>query len=182
MKNLRKENGTILEFHIGRGGRFHNPGFLTFQGSGKSISETPAFNYLYPPLFKNGNDNFRTLDSEWRCESGDEMGLTNRMVKSGIGIINIDNEYDTTYTTYARDMSDDELKKLIDVKPWNIIEILEEYGYNSTLIRVLENFGKLEEIIEMDYNHPIDLHFEVSESEPENVDFIEIDGKYYFEQ
>lgn len=56
--NFMKSN-TILEFKIGRGGHFNNPGHLSYVGETKGISHTDAFNCLFQPLYKNGNDDFR---------------------------------------------------------------------------------------------------------------------------
>lgn len=101
---------TILEFHIGRGGRFYNPVHLSFVGVTKGISYSYAFDKLYPPRHKNGNEDLRTLDKEWTLSNGRESGLSNRDIKTGIGRINIDGDYNTTYTTYADDLSDEEAK------------------------------------------------------------------------
>lgn len=109
---------TILCFHIGRGGRFHNSGHLTFQGA-KKITETDDFGKLFPPRFKNGNDNLKSLKAEWKDECGNSVELTNEMIRSGIGIINHDNDYDTTYTTYLKDLSKDEIYAIQQADTWD---------------------------------------------------------------
>ena len=93
---------TILEFHIGRGGRFYNPGFLRYEGVTEGISYTTAFENLFPPTDEYGNiDN--DPEAEWLFSNGELSGLTNQQIQEGIGTINIDNDYNTTYTTYAKD-------------------------------------------------------------------------------
>lgn len=120
MKNLINYSAnTILCFHVGRGGRFHNPGHRTFEGT-KKITETGDFSNLFPPKYKNGNDDLRSLKAEWRDETGNSVELTNEMVKVGIGTINIDNDYDTTYTVYLKDLSEDEIEAIISAKPWDL--------------------------------------------------------------
>lgn len=115
---------TILCFHIGRGGRFYNPGHLTFSGT-KKITETSDFSNLVAPKYKNGNDDLRTLKAEWLDETGNSVELTNEMVKTGIGIINHDHAYDTTYTTYLKDLTENEISSIVEAKPWDIEYIKE---------------------------------------------------------
>lgn len=116
---INYSENTILCFHIGRGGRFHNPGHLTFEGT-KKITETSDFSNLYPPKFKNGKDDLKTLKAEWLDEIGNSVELTNEMIKSGVGRINIDNEYDTTYTTYLSDLNEIQIEAIIEAKPWDL--------------------------------------------------------------
>ena len=46
-------------------------------------------------------------EAEWHTASGNGTGLTNDMVTSGIGIIDIDGQYDSVYTTYLEDVCDE---------------------------------------------------------------------------
>ena len=125
MKSLIEYNEkTILCFHIGRGGRFYNSGHLTFEGT-KKITETSAFEHLFPPRYKNGNDNLRSLKAEWRDGNGNPTELTNEVIKTGVGRINIDNDFDTTYTTYLKDLSENEIEAILKVDPWDIKYIKE---------------------------------------------------------
>jgi hypothetical protein len=139
---------SIVAFHVGRGGRFYNPGHLTFIGE-KSIGDFT--DSLYPNFeneqnFKNrlgfdksfdGNkcildcftdEDFETLntlygiteemlgDKVYRASNGELVGLTQKDVESGVGCINIDNTYNTTYTTYLKDCSEVELQTIWDSK------------------------------------------------------------------
>jgi hypothetical protein len=106
MKNL--ENKTIVAFHIGRGGRFNNAGHTSFVGE-KSISN------FVDSLFLNEDE------TEYTDGNGNKIGLTVKECNSGIGIINIDGGYDTTYTCYLQDCSDEELEIIAKTK--------EERGY-----------------------------------------------------
>jgi hypothetical protein len=109
----------ILCFHIGLGGRFYNPGHLTFVGT-KEITKTSDFDRLFPPRYKNGNENLRSLKAEWRDECGNSVELTNEMIKTGVGIINFDNDYDTTYTTRLGDLSESEIEAIQEANPWDL--------------------------------------------------------------
>lgn len=121
---INYSENTILCFHIGRGGRFNNPGHLSFDGT-KKITETSDFSNLYPPKFKNGNDDLKTLKAEWLDEIGNSVELTNEMIKTGVGRINIDNDFDTTYTTYLKDLTENEIDAIMEAKPWDLDYIKE---------------------------------------------------------
>lgn len=109
MKKIYFNSETIVAFHIGRGGRFNNPGHLSFVGEHKIGDFTD--NLWSPTIIdENAEDGYiddERPEAEWTCESGDSVGLTNAMVASGIGRIEYDGEYDTTYTMYLKDVEQD---------------------------------------------------------------------------
>jgi hypothetical protein len=119
MNTTNYSGETIIMFHIGRGGRFYNSGSLSFAGT-KKITDCEEYNLIYPPKYKNGTYNLRTLSAEWTDCNGNTIGLTNEMVKSGVGRIELDGDYDTTYTTRLRDLQENEIKAIREAKPWNI--------------------------------------------------------------
>lgn len=162
---------TIVAFHIGRGGRFYNAGFLTFIGE-KRIGEFT--NDLFT-RFENENDlletvenkdrfrdlcvdeNFTLLeeefgvteemlgDIEYYCgASMQAVGLTRKEVEEGVGRINIDNDYDTTYTGYLDDCSEEELIAIAKSNEWNKVELLEEYAFKDA-----EKFHANDRLVEM---------------------------------
>jgi len=100
----------FFEFHVGRGGRFHNPGHLTFNGMCNGIQYTQAFNYLFEPTQEDGETFDPDLNAEWRDSCGNGVGLTNEQIQSGSGTINIDNDYDTTYTKTVEELTDNEIE------------------------------------------------------------------------
>lgn len=136
--NFKTEHkDTIVAFHIGRGGRFNNGGWLSCIGE-QRISE--FINELFVRFenhdevlsrFSNqqirnavidaiGNNDFEALAAFGVMESdlgeviycdqaGNEVGLTVAEAETGIGTINIDHQYNTTYTTTIGELSDDEL-------------------------------------------------------------------------
>lgn len=150
MSNERK----IVAFHIGRGGRFNNAGFLRFLGE-KRIGDFTED--LYPGYenerdFKDRlgwdqsfdgipcildcftNRDLETLEKSYGITeeqlgeygywkgNGNHSGLYEKQVESGIGTINIDHDYDTTYTTYLDECSDRELEAIIYSDVWAFIE------------------------------------------------------------
>ena len=114
---------TIIAFHIGRGGRFFNQGYKTFEGF-KSITDVSDFDTLF----------LNEETKEWLSATGEEVVLTEEEANSGIGSIDIDGEYDTTYTTLLSDISSDELEVITRGDHWEnerAIEILCDF-YNCT--------------------------------------------------
>lgn len=91
MKRIFFDENTIVAFHIGRGGRFNNDGHITFLGQ-HTIDE------FVHDLFISDDEGF------YKTESGHNTGLTKEAAESGIGRIDIDGGYDTTYTMRVGDI------------------------------------------------------------------------------
>jgi hypothetical protein len=145
---------TILKFKIGRGGRFYNGGHLSFEGVTKGISYTYEFNDLFPPM-KNEEEKDHSPDAEWTDGSGNSVELTNAMIESGIGRINMDGKYDTVYTIYAKDLSENEAKLVFKEAQefggkyyhnYAINEIIE--GVSESTIKMAAQNGLLDDLYE----------------------------------
>lgn len=167
------KNRTIVAFHIGRGGRFNNAGYLTYLGE-KRIGDFT--NDLFTRL-QNENEILQTLsedvrdrlkdlcvdenyillkhdfgvtqemlgDIEYYCgASMQEVGLLRKEVEEGIGKIDIDGDYNTTYTTYIEDCDRSELLALAKSNEW---ELLKEYGFKDA-----EKFDLDNRLVEMVQN------------------------------
>lgn len=141
----------IVAFHIGRGGRFNNQGFLRFIGE-KKIGE--FIDHLFErheglgklrdaigdrenivEKFEDciGNNDFTFFEKlgfdlgekvYFDC-NGNEVGLSEADVQSGIGFINEDNDYDSTYTCYLKDCGSEELKLILNYSGWVDSDILD---------------------------------------------------------
>ncbi|MBN2776829.1 MAG: hypothetical protein JXR36_04260 [Bacteroidales bacterium] len=100
---MKTKENTIVAFHIGRGGKFYNAGYLTYLG------EKEIGNFV-DDLFPRGDQlgEIRYYDG-----GGDDTELTQEEVNSGIGTINIDNDYDTTYTKYLCDCDEREINAIL---------------------------------------------------------------------
>jgi len=172
MTNLEKLSNRnkrrIVAFHIGRGGRFYNSGFKTFLGENEiSDYTTDLFFNEETKQYLNGN--------------GEEVGLSEQDVASGVGVINIDNEYDTTYTVKIKDLDEAELCVMANEVSGR--EILAELFDN---VDVLYAFGWLDEAINCDYfdfdifnieEISEDVYFSEDNSFEDN--YKEINGKFY---
>jgi hypothetical protein len=117
MKVIEKRNeicrNIIVAFHIGRGGRFFNPGHLSFCGV-KNID------YFI--------DNHLFLNEDRYLDSNGKFIISVKDVESGIGTLNFDGEYDTTYTKLLSDITDREKEAIIKGNNFNRIDILNILG------------------------------------------------------
>ena len=132
-----ENSGIIVAFHTGRGGRFYNAGFKTYIGEKKigeftddlfirwtgeaklmeTIGDRENLLEAYEKA-KEDNDfsffeklGFVMGEEEYYCgASGNSVGLTAKDVDSGIGSIDIDGAYNTTYTCDIEDCSEEEIE------------------------------------------------------------------------
>jgi hypothetical protein len=96
---LEENKDLIVAFQIGRGGRFNNSGHLSY------IGENDINNFT--------NDLFLSEDeSEYLDLNGEKVGLL--VENNGIGCIDIDGEYDTTYTCKVSDLNDNEIQAIVN--------------------------------------------------------------------
>lgn len=131
---------SIVAFHLGRGGRFHNHGHVTFLGE-KEISDFTED--LYDCYENQGellkiinrrenleakfyeccdNDDFTFFEKlgfnlgekVWFTDTGNAVGLTESEVEVGVGRIDIDGGYNTTYTCFLKDCDQNELQLILD--------------------------------------------------------------------
>jgi hypothetical protein len=130
----------IVAFHIGSGGRFNNSGHKSFLGfhliSDYKDELYPSFENLpalakkftpakfeklqyilerenYSDLRKIGVSKKELGDACWNDSNGSFI-ITDADMQSGIGTIDIDGEYDTTYTKYLEDCDLQELELIRD--------------------------------------------------------------------
>ena len=174
MKTSNKNSErTIVKFHVSRGGRFYNGGHINFVGEEK-IGEGAAFNEL---MYDEEQNIY--LDGSGNPLHDD---LTQEDIESGIGRINIDHEYDTTYTTYADELSDNEKLAIARANPWNCAELL---GIDPHTYKILEATMKLKEWIEYGYMDLEDINLEEITEEEYDEEFgaetHSVDGKFYRE-
>jgi len=222
MSNERK----IVAFHIGRGGRFNNAGFLRFIGEKKIGDFTDD---LYPDYENRGDfkdrlgwdksfydipcildcmtdrdletlEKFYGITEEQLGEygyfkaSGNHSGLYEKQVESGIGTINIDYDYDTTYTTYLDECSERELIAIIESDVWNKEDLLDEYaeslGFNEKEVKLMGHFDDYKDILlngvphfkdgqRVGYIYGDDDFIEHDSDDDLTEDYLEIDGKFY---
>lgn len=95
----------VFHFHIGRGGRFNDPGHMTFVGI------EPMYFREYDNIFEFDEDGNPLPDDEWYTHDGvGELLLTGKAaIKAETGILDYDGEYDTEIFKYLDDCDEDEL-------------------------------------------------------------------------
>lgn len=149
MENLIEK--TIVAFHIGRGGRFNNQGHLSFVGVHdiSYFTDDLFINYENQAKIFNAIKGRENLENKYYncCENddfsffeklgfdlgkkvfydqcGNEVGLTEKEYDSGVGSINIDHGYDTTYTCCLEDCDEDELRLILAYSGWIDSKILD---------------------------------------------------------
>ena len=82
---------SFAAFHIGRGGKNFQPGHIEYRGP-NNICYYLGSNKIFPP------ESAEDPAAEWTDCDGNGVELTNAMTCTGIGRINIDGQFDTTYT------------------------------------------------------------------------------------
>lgn len=137
-----KKSETIATFHIGRGGRFNNAGHVSFcdlkpisdyigdlfitrenaHDVGSRIGGRENLRGLFESALE-GNVAHLARMSAMGLDLGEEVymdgvghlvGLSVAEAKTGIGTINIDHQYDTTYSVYLHDCSESEAKLILE--------------------------------------------------------------------
>lgn len=122
---------TIVTFHIGRGGRFNNGGYRSFYDNCK-ITEVPLFQELFAPVSGYDEDGYAVEDekpaAEWTDGSGNSVELTNEMVKTGVGYLDYDGDYDTYYSMYLDECDEQHLAMILDAGRDDLVkEYIEDY-------------------------------------------------------
>lgn len=133
---------TIVAFHIGRGGRYYNSGHLTYLGEhrighyvddlfltpenayyvGQKIAGRPNLEAKLQEALEGSKEavsfferiGFDLGDNAYTCGGEHFVGLSEEECNSGVGRINIDNEYNTTYCKHLSDCNETELQLVYD--------------------------------------------------------------------
>ena len=133
---------TIVAFHIGRGGNYNDAGYLTFLGVNPISYYTNDLFVGYINayrVFKLLGDRENLKEKYYEAIGGDKaaqhlfdrlglslgkeiyldsagspVGLSLAQESTGVGVINIDNEYDTTYCKYLINIDVNEAHAIIN--------------------------------------------------------------------
>ena len=138
---------TIVAFHVGRGGHFYNSSNLSFCGEynighftddlmpgyekeyeiAKQIGNRPNLRQLFDAACNEESEQaikrlsrlgLHLGDEIYRTSTGHPVELTRKDVETGIGRIDIDGDYNTTYTTYLENCSKKELLAMIEKRSY----------------------------------------------------------------
>ena len=107
--NTNSENTIYASFHIGRGGKFNNPGHLTFRG--EEDFQDLLDRCSGSCILINEDENGDTLaDEDWRIEDlGGNVILEGRdEIEAMTGRLEWDGEYNTDYVTTMDDLTEAE--------------------------------------------------------------------------
>lgn len=115
--NTNTENTIYVSFHVGRGGRFHNPGHISFIGEFDfqqllKVCSDSLF-WVQETFDEDGNEK-PLAESEWYVHDGTDMHLLagRAEMEAKTGCLNFDNDYDKDYTTTLGDCDDAEMEAL----------------------------------------------------------------------
>lgn len=115
--NTNTENTIYVSFHVGRGGRFHNPGYITFRGEYDfqhllRVCSDSLF-WVMESYDDDGNEK-PLAESEWYVHDGTDMHLLDGKdeMEARTGSLNFDNDYNKDYTTTLDDCDDAEMEAL----------------------------------------------------------------------
>lgn len=139
----------ILMFHIGRGGQFRNPGHLTFAGNHEITDCYDWGQYTY----ERDRDElgrfckkYLTRDNGNKLMNAEDYAIA---LNTGIGVLNFDEGYNTTYTTFLKDI--DEREYLALDEDWQrIYQIVINEIPEDALDDILEN-DDLEDMFWFEY-------------------------------
>lgn len=125
---------TIVAFHIGRGGRFYNPGHITYEGEHDAsyISQ-----HLYFPTKKNG-DEIITGNKEMLDLNNNGVGATVSEYNRGIGTYDLDGTYDTWIFKKIKDLDDEEIAIIAQTDPEDYHRFFENQKDKKKLINQLK--------------------------------------------
>lgn len=100
---------TLVTFHIGRGGRFHNSGHRTVIGYGRTLQD-----YIKEYNLNDIDENNEELPIEEHTLT-DGVGnilMQGEEIYQETGCIDVDGDYDTTIVRYMKDCTDSELQTI----------------------------------------------------------------------
>ena len=98
----------IVAFHIGRGGRFHNPGHKSFMPHIKQLSDCFSESSI---IFQEDEEGNPLPDEQWQLiDGGGNVILEGRAnIESTTGILDWDGAYDTDIVQYLSECDDNEI-------------------------------------------------------------------------
>lgn len=103
----------LVAFHIGRGGRFHNPGHVTYNPYVKSFSELVSKKDWYFINFEDEDGN-PLADEDWTLTDCDgNVYLEGREeIEGDTGRVAWDTDYDTDYVCRIKNCNEEELEMI----------------------------------------------------------------------
>ena len=142
---MKTTDNIFVSFHKGRGGRFHNAGYITFRGEydfQKLLQLCSDVLFEVKETFDEDGNEVALPENEWYVHDGTENHLLDGKaeMEAKTGCLDFDGEYDTDYTRTLDECGE---------KEWDALET----AYNSTekhfmseeLIEAIEDYFGIEE-------------------------------------
>lgn len=100
---------TLVTFHIGRGGRFHNSGHRTVIGYGRTLQD-----YIkeYHLIDIDENNKELPIEEHTLTDGVGNILMKGEEIYQETGCIDVDGDYDTTIVRYMKDCTDSELQTI----------------------------------------------------------------------
>jgi len=105
---MKKE--TIVAFHIGRGGRFNNPGHLKYIGEMNIASAINLCDNSGNNIFRCNKDANGKFCKPYYADHNGEHLIDESEVLTGVGTLNFDNDYNMVYCKHIGDCDEKELQ------------------------------------------------------------------------
>lgn len=101
---------TTVLFHVGRGGRFHNPGYWELIGIGKGLQD--AIDLKIDNVFLHNKDKRGRFCSPFLMDGGGNVVC--ETPNAEVGELDFDGDYDRYVAEYLDDLSDSEIEIVAD--------------------------------------------------------------------
>ena len=141
-KNTKK---TTALFHIGRGGRFYNPGHKTLHGVNEDLQH--ARKLEENNLFLHERDFLGRFCKPFMADCSGHIAMED--ANAEVGVIDFDGTYNSWVSVYLEDLDEEELSLVMDEvregrftpseEEWR--QLLESSPYCSTVDEMLEYYG-----------------------------------------
>lgn len=125
--NAMENKKIIVAFHVGRGGRFYNPGHTTFIGE-MNLQELVTKRSDY--LFEVNRDFLGRFCKPFLTDCSGHVVLDSDSFNDEVGALDFDGTYDTDYCRYIEDCDEDELDIIRNSGEYLSLE-LSEYLYGT---------------------------------------------------
>lgn len=111
----------IVAFHIGRGGKFNNSGYISYIGE-KNFQD--LINLNSDNIFIANRDTKGRFCKPYIIDDSGNS-ITDDNINGDIGMLNFDEDYDTYYCKYIENCTDIELKRIAESDIYKSYEIIE---------------------------------------------------------
>lgn len=142
---MSQSSKIIVAFHTGRGGRFYNPGHVSFIGE-KNFQDLISLNSNN--LFEQNRDKKGRFCKPYMTDCSGKVVVEPGHIQDEVGCLDFDGSYDTDSCGYVEDCTEEELCIIFDSGNWISPELreylknhFEEVGDESRLEETSHRYG-----------------------------------------